>query len=149
MVVNLRKKRELIARVLDVGSNRIRFEPDKLDDISDAITREDMRSLIKNGTIWTIKVKGISRSRAEKKLKTRRKHGTAAGSKKGKKTARVGKKEVYVKKTKAMRRHLKILKARNDINRETFWALYKRIKGGNVRSLSHLRDLVKQAKTQR
>ena len=149
MVVNLRKKRELIARVLDVGSNRIRFEPDKLDDISDAITREDMRSLIKNGTIWTIKVKGISRSRAEKKLKTRRKHGTAAGSKKGKKTARAGKKEVYVKKTKAMRRHLKILKARNDINRETFWALYKRIKGGNVRSLSHLRDLVKQAKTQR
>ena len=146
MVVNLRKKRELIARVLGVGSNRIRFEPDKLDDISDAITREDMRSLVKNGPIWTVKVRGISRSRAEKKLKTRRKHGTSAGSKKGKKTARAGKKEVYVKKTKAMRRHLKILKARNEINRETFWALYKKIKGGNVRSLSHLRDLAKQAK---
>ena len=67
MVVNLSKKRELIARVLDVGSNRVRFEPDKLDDIADAITREDMRSLIKNGTIWTVKVKGISRSRAENK----------------------------------------------------------------------------------
>jgi len=60
MVVNLRKKRELISRVLGVGVNRIRFEPDKLDDIADAITREDMRSLIKNGTIWTVKVKGIS-----------------------------------------------------------------------------------------
>ena len=147
MVVNLSKKRELIARVLGVGSNRVRFEPDKLDDIADAITREDMRSLIKNGTIWTVKVRGISRSRAEKKLKTRRTHGTSAGSKKGKKTARAGKKEVYVKRTKAMRRHLKILKARNEINRETFWALYKKIRGGNVRYLSHLRDLAKQAKT--
>jgi len=46
MVVNLRKKRELISRVLGVGLNRVRFEPDKLDDISDAITREDMRSLV-------------------------------------------------------------------------------------------------------
>ena len=146
MVVNLRKKRELIARVLGVGLNRVRFEPDKLDDIADAITREDMRSLVKKGTIWTVKLRGISRSRAENKLKTRRKHGTSAGSKKGKKTARVGKKDVYVKRTKAMRRHLKILKARNEINRETFWALYKKIKGGNVRSLAHLRDLAKQAK---
>jgi len=146
MVVNLRKKRELIARVLDVGLNRVRFEPDKLDDIADAITREDMRSLIKNGTIWTVKIRGISRSRAEKKLKTHRKHGTSAGSKKGKKSARAGKKDIYVKRTRAMRRHLKILKARNEINRETFWALYKKIKGGNVRSLSHLRELAKQAK---
>ena len=123
MVVNLRKKRELISRVLGVGLNRVRFEPDKLDDISDAITREDIRSLVKKGTIWTVKLRGISRSRA-----------------------RVGKKDVYVKRTKAMRRHLKILKARNEINRETFWALYKKIKGGNVRSLSHLRELAKQAK---
>jgi large subunit ribosomal protein L19e len=146
MVVNLRKKRELIARVLDVGLNRVRFEPDKLDDIADAITREDMRSLIKNGTIWTVKIRGISRSRAEKKLITHRKHGTSAGSKKGKKNARVGKKDVYVKRTRAMRRHLKILKARNEINRETFWALYKKIKVGNCRSLSHLRELAKQAK---
>lgn len=57
MVVNLRKKRELISRILGVGANRIRFEPDKLDDVVDAITREDLRSLIKNGTIWTTKVK--------------------------------------------------------------------------------------------
>ena len=27
MVVNIAKKRELVARILDVGANRIRFEP--------------------------------------------------------------------------------------------------------------------------
>ena len=67
MVVNLRKKRELIARILGLGLNRVRFEPDKLEDVGDAITREDMRSLIKNGTVWTVKEKGTSRARAEAK----------------------------------------------------------------------------------
>ncbi|MFL6454797.1 MAG: 50S ribosomal protein L19e, partial [Nitrososphaeraceae archaeon] len=43
MVVNIRKKRELIARIIGVGANRVRFEPDKLDEVSDSITRENMR----------------------------------------------------------------------------------------------------------
>jgi large subunit ribosomal protein L19e len=41
LVVNIRKKRELIARILGVGVNRVRFEPDKLDDVADSITREN------------------------------------------------------------------------------------------------------------
>ena len=65
MVVNIRKKRELIGRILGVGANRIRFEPDKLDDVADSITRENIRSLIKSGSIWTTKIKGTSRGRAE------------------------------------------------------------------------------------
>jgi large subunit ribosomal protein L19e len=147
MVVNIRKKRELAARILGVGINRIRFEPDKLDEVGDSITRENIRTLINNGTIWTVKPKGTSRARAKAKLIIRRKHGTGLGSKKGKKTARTGKKELYVIKVRSMRYHLKVLKDRNDINRETYWSLYKKVNGGQVRSLAHLRDLVKQSKT--
>jgi large subunit ribosomal protein L19e len=147
MVVNIRKKRELIARMLDVGVNRVRFEPDKLDDVADSITRENIRALIKNRTIWTVKPKGTSRARAEAKLTIRRKHGISPGSKKGKKTARMGKKKIYVAKVRSMRYNLKVLKDRNDINREAYWSLYKKVNGGQVRSLSHLRDLVKQSKT--
>ena len=147
MVVNIRKKRELAARILGVGVNRIRFEPDKLDEVGDSITRENIRTLINNGTIWTVKPKGTSRARAKAKLIIRRKHGTGLGSKKGKKTARTGKKELYVIKVRSMRYHLKVLKDRNDVNRETYWSIYKKVNGGQVRSLAHLRDLVKQSKT--
>jgi large subunit ribosomal protein L19e len=146
MVVNIRKKRELIARMLGVGVNRVRFEPDKLDDVADSITRENIRALIKNRTIWTVKPRGTSRVRAEAKLTIRRKHGIGSGSKKGKKTARMGKKKIYVAKVRSMRYNLKVLKDRNDINREVYWLLYKKVNGGQVRSLSHLRDLVKQSK---
>jgi large subunit ribosomal protein L19e len=146
MVINIRKKRELAARILGVGINRVKFEPDKLDDVADSITRENIRSLIKKGVIWTGKPAGTSRSRAKAKHIIRRKHGTGPGSKKGKRSTRVGKKKVYIRKVRSMRYHLKVLKDRSDINRETFWMLYKKVNGGQVRSLAHLRDLVKETK---
>ena len=147
MPVNLKKKRELIARMLGIGANRVRFEPDKLDDIADSITREDLRSLVKRGTIWTTKVKGTSRGRAKTKQAIRRKSGLGPGSKKGKKTARMGKKSAYVMKIRSLRHHLKVMKDRNEINRQTYWLTYKKVDGGQVRSVSHLRDIVKQTKT--
>jgi large subunit ribosomal protein L19e len=146
MPVNLKKKRELVARILGIGANRVRFEPDKLDDIADSITREDLRSLVKRGTIWTTKVKGTSRGRAKTKQAIRKKSGLGPGSKKGKKTARTGKKSAYVTKIRSMRYHLKVMKDRNEINRQTYWLIYKKVNGGQVRSVSHLRDIVKQTK---
>jgi large subunit ribosomal protein L19e len=147
MVVNIAKKRELAARVLNVGVNRVRFEPDRLEDITDSITRENIRSLVKSGAIWTVQPKGSSRGRAIKKRSVWKVHGKGPGSKKGKKTARVGKKGVYVVKTRSMRYHLKVIKERKDISNDIYWYLYKRVNGGQVRSLAHLRELVKEAKS--
>jgi large subunit ribosomal protein L19e len=146
MVVNIAKKRELVARILGVGANRIRFEPDRLEDVADSITRENIRSLVKSGAIWTVKPKGTSRGRAIEKRLVWKVHGKGPGSKKGKKTARVGKKVVYVVRVRSMRYHLKVLKERKDIANDTYWQLYKKVNGGQVRSLAHLRELVKEAK---
>ncbi|MDQ3882515.1 MAG: 50S ribosomal protein L19e [Thermoproteota archaeon] len=147
MVVNIAKKRELAARILNVGANRVRFEPDRLEDIADSITRENIRSLVKSGAIWTVQPNGSSRGRAIKKRSVWKVHGKGPGSKKGKKTARVGKKEVYVAKTRSMRYHLKVSKERKDISNDIYWDLYKKVNGGQVRSLAHLRELVKDAKS--
>jgi large subunit ribosomal protein L19e len=147
MVVNLSKKRELVARILNVGTNRVRFEPDKLEDIADSITRDNIRTLVKSGAIWTAQPIGSSRGRAIKKRSVWKVHGKGPGSKKGKKSARVGKKEVYVIRTRSMRYHLKVIKDRKEISNDSYWQLYKKVNGGQVRSLSHLRDLVKEAKS--
>ena len=147
MVVNIRKKRELAARILGIGINRVRFEPDSLEDVADSITRENIRALIKNGSIWTARTKGTSRGRSQAKRSVWKMHGKGPGSKKGKKTARTGKKQLYVRKIRSMRYHLKVLKDRHDISREIYWQLYKRVNGAQVRSLAHLRDLVKESKS--
>lgn len=146
MVVNIKKKRELVARILGVGANRIRFEPDRLEDVADSITRNDIRSLVNSGAIWTVQQKGTSRGRSSDKRSVWKMHGKGQGSKKGKRTARVGKKEVYVVRVRSMRYHLKVLKDRKDITNDIYWSLYKKVNGGQVRSLAHLRDLVKEAK---
>lgn len=146
MVVNIKKKRELVARILGVGSNRVRFEPDRLEDVGDSITRENIRSLVNSGAIWTVQRKGTSRGRSVDKKSVWKIHGKGPGSKKGKRTARVGKKAVYVVKVRSMRYHLKVLKDRKDVNNDVYWNLYKKVNGGQVRSLAHLRDLVKEAK---
>jgi large subunit ribosomal protein L19e len=147
MVVNISKKRELVARVLGVGINRVRFEPDRLEDIADSITRENIRSLVKAGAIWTTQPKGTSRGRAAEKRAVWKIHGKGPGSKKGKKTARVGKKEVYVTRIRSMRYHLRVIKERKAINNDVYWQLYKKVNGGQVRSLAHLRELTKEAKS--
>lgn len=146
MVVNIRKKRELVARILGVGVNRVRFEPDKLEDVADSITRDNIRSLVKSGAIWTIRPRGTSRGRAQEKRAVWKTHGKGPGSKKGKGTARTGKKQVYVIRVRSQRYHLKVMKDRKEIANNVYWHLYKQVNGGHVRSLAHLRELVAASK---
>ena len=149
MVVNLRAKKRLAARVTGVGVHRIRFDTDHLDDIADAITRENIRSLITANTIKIKSFTGTSRGRAQEKKDQRNKRGTTQGSKQGTKGARVGKKEVYVAKVRALRRLLKIAKDRKDLTNPEFWTLYKKVGGNTVRNKAHLRLLMEEIKGKR
>ena len=67
MVVNLRAKKRLVSRVTGVGIHRIRFDSDHLEDIADAITRENVRGLITANTITFKPIVGTSRGRAQQK----------------------------------------------------------------------------------
>ena len=144
MVVNLRAKKRLASRVIGVGVHRIKFDSDHLDDIADAITRENIRSLITANTIKVKPFTGTSRGRAHQKKAQRTKRGTKQGSKQGRKGARVGKKEVYVAKVRSLRRLLKIAKDRKDITNPEFWGLYTKVGGNTVRNKAHLRDLIEE-----
>lgn len=142
LVINLKSKKRLTARVTGVGIHRIRFDSDHLSDIADAITRNDIRSLITANTITIKSFTGTSRGRAHTKKAQKNKRGTTQGSKQGRKGARVGKKAVYVAKVRSLRRLLKIAKDRKDITNPEFWILYKKVGGNTVRNKAHLRTLI-------
>ena len=55
MPVNLSAKKRLVSRMTGAGIKRIKFDVDHLDDVADAITRQQIRSLITANTI-TIKI---------------------------------------------------------------------------------------------
>ena len=149
MVVNLKAKKRLAARVTGVGVHRIRFDSDHLDDIADAITRENIRSLITANTIRIKSFTGTSKGRAHEKKAQKNKRGTTQGSKQGRKGARVGKKTVYVAHVRALRRLLKIAKDRKDLTNPEFWTLYKKVGGNTVRNKAHLRTLMEEIKGKR
>ena len=149
VVVNLKAKKRLAARVTGVGVHRIRFDTDHLDDIADAITRENIRSLITANTIKIKSFTGTSKGRAHEKKAQKNKRGTTQGSKQGRKGARVGKKTVYVAKVRALRRLLKIAKDRKDLTNPEFWTLYKKVGGNTVRNKAHLRLLMEEIRDKR
>jgi large subunit ribosomal protein L19e len=149
VVVNLKAKKRLASRVIGVGVHRIKFDTDHLDDIADAITRENIRSLVTANTIRVKSFTGTSKGRAHVKKAQRNKRGTTQGSKKGRKGARVGKKEVYVAHVRALRRLLKIAKDRKDLTNPEFWLLYKKVGGNTVRNKAHLRALMEEIKEKR
>jgi len=149
VVVNLKAKKRLAARVTGVGVHRIRFDTDHLDDIADAITRENIRSLITANTIKIKSFTGTSKGRAHEKKAQKNKRGTTQGSKQGRKGARVGKKTVYVAKVRSLRRLLKIAKDRKDLTNPEFWALYKKVGGNTVRNKAHLRLLMDEIREKR
>jgi len=144
VVVNLRAKKRLASRVTGVGVHRIKFDSDHLDDVADAITRENIRSLITANTIQIKPFTGTSRGRAQEKKDQKNKRGAKPGAKQGRKGARVGKKEIYVAKVRSLRRLLKIAKDRKDLTNPEFWALYKRVGGNTVRNKAHLRLLMEE-----
>ncbi len=144
MPVNLKAKKLLVSRIVGVGVNRVRFDSEHLDDVADAITRDDIRSLITANTISIKSFKGTSRGRAKTKKIQKSKRGAGQGAKKGRKGARVGKKAVYVKKVRSLRYILKIAKDRKEIDNKIFKSIYKKIGGNTIRNRAHLRTVISE-----
>lgn len=140
--MDLSAKKRMAAEILKTGVNRVKLDPHSAERIEDAITKDTIRGLIKEGTIWTVPIKGISRGRVRHRRTIRRSKGR--GSIEGASGARVGKKSRWVIKVRALRAYLRMLKERGEITTDVFNNLYLQVKGGQVRSLRHLRDMVKQ-----
>ena len=149
MVVNLRAKKRLVSRIVGVGIHRVKFDNDHLDDITDAITRDNIRSLLTANTIKIKRIVGTSHGRATLKKIQRKKRGTKQGSKKGRKGARVGKKRVHITKVRALRYRLKVSKDRKEITNKEFWELYKMVGGNTIRNVAHLRSLIDEKVSKR
>jgi len=116
--MNLRNKKELASKVLGAGKNRIKFDSARLKEIKEAITKQDIKDLYKDGFIEVKPEKG---RRKLKKRKLRRGPGKI-------KRKIYKRKKTYVKITRKLRAYLKELKKRGEISRQDYWDLRKKVK---------------------
>jgi large subunit ribosomal protein L19e len=138
MRLNIQKR--LASDVLNVSKYRIVLDPNRFEDIKEAITKADIKSLIKDGAIKFKQEKGTSKSRARKisiqKSKGRRR---GPGSIKGATGARLWRKKKWMDSIRSQRKLLKIIREKKLVDKSAYRSLYLKSKGGFFRSKRHIK----------
>jgi len=128
--MNLLKKKQLAVRTLGVGKERIVFVRSRLSEIKEAITKQDIRDLQKDGAILIKEIKG--RRKVKKRSRTR---GPGKIRKKINK-----RKQEYVIMTRKLRNYLKTLLGNGEISKKDVMELRKKIRNRDFRSKAHLKE---------
>jgi len=137
--MDLKNQRRMASELLKCGVNRVWIDPNRSEDISDAITRADVRILINSGAIAARQKKGVSRGRAEfEKAQKRKGRQSGHGSRRGKKGARKPSKERWMQAIRPIRKKLKELRDTGKIDPATYRIYYLKAKGGVFKNKSHL-----------
>ena len=145
MSPDLSLQKRLAAEILGVGVSRIWIDPNHVDEVASAITREEVRKLIKDGIIQVIPKHSPSRERwrirHEQRKKGRRR---GPGKRKGDATARCDPKRVWINKIRKIRRYLRWLRDHGIIDRKTYRQLYRWAKGGMFPTFASLKRWLKE-----
>jgi len=130
--MNLRKKKQLAINTLGVGKSRIVFVESRLDEIKEAITKQDIRDLKQEGAIIVKEITG-------KKKAVKRKNKRGPGNIKKKLNTR---KQDYVIMTRKLRGYVAELKKRKELSREEVLDIRKKIRNKKFRSKAHLKEYI-------
>jgi len=128
--MNLSKKKELAKRTFGVGEDRIVFVESRLNDIKEAITKQDMRDLRQDKAIIIKEKKG-----RKKVIRKRRRRST--GNIRKKINTR---KRDYVILTRKLRKYVLEIKNQGKISKEEVNDIRKKIRNKAFRSKSHLKE---------
>ena len=131
--MKLDTKKRLAARTLKVGLGRIEFNIDRLDEIKEAITKQDIKDLKESGAI---KIKEVKGRRTIVKRKTRRRAGKV-------KVKVKKRKQEYVKLTRKLRDFIKKMKDQGKVDKETYKDVRKKIRSKVYKSKRNLREVLK------
>jgi len=128
MTVQFTKR--IAAELLNRGESAVRINPIALDKAAKAMTREDVKRLITDGSVYALKAKH-NLSLSAKKLRIRRAKGRSRGQgkRRGSDKARQGR--TWEKKARSQRLFLKQLKLTGKIDKTVFRRYYMLIKGNS------------------
>jgi large subunit ribosomal protein L19e len=135
----------MAAEVLKCGIDKVWIDPKELEDVSKAITKADIRRLVKRGIIKRKTANEHSRGRARKiMIQKKRGRRRERGSRKGKKLSKTTKKKEWIKTIRPLRRYLKELRDSGTITKTQYRKLYLMSKGGRFKNKSHLNLYLKK-----
>ncbi len=143
--MQLKIQKRLAAQILKSSENDIWLDSNRLDELKEAITKADIKSLIKDKAIKAKKIRGISRYRTRKRNQQKSKgRRRGSGSLKGSRGARLSKKRGWINRIRIQRVFLQNLRDKGVISKSSYRSLYMKSKGGFFRSKRHIKIYIQE-----
>ncbi len=139
--MSIKTAKRIAARIMKCGQSRVCIIDAKAAD--EALSHDDVLSLINQGLITERPAKGVGRGKA--RFKQARKNAgrrRGKGSSKGTKFASVPRKTRWITKVRSQRIVLK--KYKSKLQEGTYSGIYRMVKGNNFRDKKHLKEYLEK-----
>ena len=143
--MRLTLQKRIAADILKCSPKRVWIDPVKTPEVKEAVTKQDIRTLINNGIIVKKQKTGQSKFRARKTAEQKKKgRRQGFGSRKGAKKARSPAKQNWMNTIRLQRTFLRLLRNKNILSVDNYRMLLLKSKGGFFRSKRHIKIYINE-----